>query len=120
MNKSWPEIVARYEHYTGHDPAIREMLALSQHIATSPLASGLYAWTSMFDLCITQTVVTHPYDGPYLRVSPLRSGLIEFRYIDTLEKAKQWHRTIEATSAIPRLLNFLDQLHWFPPESLRQ
>ena len=34
----------------------------------------------MFDLCITQTEVWRPYDGPYLRVKPLFNGQIEFRY----------------------------------------
>ena len=120
VNKRWAEVVARYEHGAASDPAVRGMLTLSRHITASPLASGLYGWTSMLDLCIAQTAVTYPYDGPYLRVSPLAGGQIEFRYLDTHEKEKQWHRTVEAVEAVPRLLKFLHQLHWFPPEDLRQ
>ena len=67
----------------------------------------------MYDLCITQTVVYYPYDGPFLRVKPLFDGQIEFRYIDTPNKSQQWHRTVPASEAISRLESFLSQLHWF-------
>jgi hypothetical protein len=73
----------------------------------------------MFDLCITQTEVTYPYDGPLLRVSPLPDGQIEFRYEDTHDKQKQWHRIVDPTKAMPQFIKFLDQLHWFPREVLR-
>ena len=96
------------------------MLELAQRIANSPLASGLYGWTSMFDLFITQTVVVYPYDGPRLRVAPLspHGQLVELRYLDTMEEDKQWHRTVEATLAVPQFLKVLDELHWFPSEIL--
>jgi hypothetical protein len=89
------------------------MLELSRHIAHSSMASGLYAWTSMWDLCIAQTEVSYPYDGPYLRVSPLFDGRIELRYLDTPEKEKQWHRVVPAKDAMARLLRFFNDLHWF-------
>lgn len=66
----------------------------------------------MFDLCITQTEVTYPYNGPYLRVSPMHDGLIEFRYIDTFQTDRQWHREVAGNEVIPRLSKFLAQLHW--------
>ncbi len=116
MNQPWSKIVARYEEYNGDDPAIRAVLVLSKYIAGGPLATGLYAWTSMFDLCITQTPVEYPYDGPYLKVSPLRGGRVEFRYLDTQVEEQQWHCAVEVIDTVPRLLNFLDQLHWFPSE----
>jgi hypothetical protein len=95
------------------------MLALVKHVADSPLAAGLHPWTSMFDLFLTQTAVSYGYDGPRLRISPTHNGQIEFRYIDTCDAEKHWHRTVEATEAVPRLLKFLDQLRWFPRESLQ-
>lgn len=119
MDKPWTNIVAQYAEYAERGPAMLAMLALTQRIANSPLAQGLHAWTSMFDLCITQTEVTYPYNGPYLKVSPLPDGRVEFRYLDTQEKDKQWHRTVEATETVPRLLKFLAQLRWFPSELLR-
>ncbi len=74
----------------------------------------------MYDLCITQTVVTYPYSGPYLRVSPKQDGHIEFRYIDTMQTENQWHRSVAPEEAIPRLLKFLDQLRWFSSVALWQ
>jgi hypothetical protein len=98
------------------------MLELAELIANSRLASGLFGWTSMFDLFITQTEVAYPYDGPRLRVAPLLPDgqLVELRYVDTPEADAQWSRTVEAALVVPQFLKFLDQLHWFPTESLRR
>lgn len=95
------------------------MLLLCRHIAASPLASGLFVQTFMFDLRISQTPFNSDVLRPHLRISPLQSGLIEFRYVDTMVKADQWHRTVESTDVLPRFLKFLDQLHWFPAEMLQ-
>jgi hypothetical protein len=119
MNQPWSYVIARYEEYGGDNPSIYAMRTLVQLIANSSLASGLFAWTSMFDLCVTQTEVTYPYEGPYLKISPLLGGQIEFMYFDSNEEDKQWHRIVGASEAVPRLLKFLDQLHWFPADSLR-
>ena len=119
MNKPWPDIVEHYQQYTGDDPAIRALQKLSERVAGSPLASGIFGWTSMFDLCIAQTEVTHAYQGPYLKISPKNGGLVEFRYIDTQEGSKQWSRTEESNSVEPRLLGFFSQLGWFAPGLLR-
>ena len=82
------------------------------------MGKGLFGWTSMLDLCIVQTEVSYPYDGPLLRLSPVSDHQIEFRYIDTHDKAQQWHRTVDAEQALPRLIKFLDQLRWFPADVL--
>jgi hypothetical protein len=67
------------------------------------------------DLCITQLATSaYPNDGPYLRISPLYVGSIEFRYFDTYVKQKQWHRIVKEDDAFARLERFFDQLHWFP------
>jgi hypothetical protein len=118
VNKPWPMIVTHYAAYADRDLAMRAMFLLVQRIESGSLAKGLHAWTSMFNLCITQNEVTHPYDGPFLKISPLPDGRIEFRYLDTHDKDKQWHRSVEASDAVPRLLKFFDQLRWFPTELL--
>jgi hypothetical protein len=118
MNQPWSKIISRYEEYGGGDTAIHAMLALSKYIASGSLAAGLHAWTSMFDLCITQTEVEYPYDGPYLKVSPLRDGRVEFRYVDTQVEEQRWNQTVAAVDTVPRLLIFLAQLRWFQAESL--
>ena len=114
MTKPWPEILAHYVGYKGDWQSIRALATLAQRISEGPLSAGLFAWTSMFDLCIVQTEATYPYNGPLLRVSPVSEYQLEFRYEDTWNKAKQWHRTIDAADPMPQLLKFLDQLRWFP------
>ena len=124
MTKSWQEIIARYEAIDTPGRSIRAIAMLARQISESPLAAGLFAWTSMFDMCIVQQQVTYPYRGPFLRVSPANPGRgtfgdqVEFRYEDTPITADQWHRTVEADEVMPRLLKFLDQLHWFPANVL--
>ena len=119
MTRPWNEIVASYARYQGQSPSIRALEKLARQISESPLEKGLFAWLSMFDLCIVQTEVSYPYDGPFLRLSPVSEHQIEFRYIDTHDKAQQWHRTVEAEQALPSLIKFLDQLRWFPEDVLR-
>ncbi len=87
------------------------MLRLVEQIEASRYARGLYAWTSAVDLCIAQ--VPAPYDGPYLHISVLHDGNIEFRYIDTAIEARQWHRVVAGEEAFSRLERFIEQLHWF-------
>jgi hypothetical protein len=54
MTKSWPDIIARYREYQGESRSIHALANLAERINDSPLATGLFAWTSMFDLCIVQ------------------------------------------------------------------
>ena len=89
------------------------MAQLVHEIESSRYKEGLFAWTSAFDLYIVQTPVTYPYDGPYLKISPIRDGLLEFRYIDTPIEAKQWRRVVAGADGFARLERFLKQLHWF-------
>ena len=65
----------------------------------------------MFDLCIQQTDAP-PCSGPYLKVSPLASGWVEFRYVDTAVVARQWHRKVPPDAVTARFRAFLEQLHW--------
>ena len=118
MTQPWPKIVAHYEGYEGEERSIHALARLARQISESQLARGLFPWTSMFDLCIAQTPVSYPYDGPLLRISPVRKDRLQFRYLDTREKAQQWHRAVESDQAMPRLIKFLDQLTWFPADVL--
>jgi hypothetical protein len=80
-------------------------------VADGPLSSILFGWVSMFDLCIQQTDAP-PFSGPYLRVAPLPSGAVEFRYIDTAIQQRQWHRQVPPSAVIPRFQIFIGQLGW--------
>ena len=106
-NTKVPEISAEVFAWTDG------MLALIDYISNSRLSSELYAWTSMFDLCITQTPATYPYSGPFLQVSPLPdTGKVEFRYVDTEIKQQQWHRVVEAKDAASCFEQFVQEQCW--------
>jgi hypothetical protein len=79
-----------YERRAGDGRSMHAMAGLARFISETPLARGLFAWTSTHDLCIVQTEVTYPYGGPKLVVSPIAADQIEFRYVDSFDKARQW------------------------------
>lgn len=113
----WSTIVERYRFRRGdmlaglYGEALRAIEELANSIASGPTAAILFGWTSMFDLCIQQTDA-FPGSGPYLKVSPLPSGMVEFRYIDTAIEDRQWHREVPPEAVAGRFRAFLDQLGW--------
>lgn len=113
MTRPWDEIEKTIEEHLEHDLKLGFMLDFVREIKSSKYVTGLYAWTSMFDICIVQNEVTYPYDGPQLRVSPKFNGKVEFRYIDTYIKEKQWKRVVNENEVFPMLEKFIDQLHWY-------
>jgi hypothetical protein len=116
MIRKWGEIAKVYSDRSGKIhafPSTTSMSKLVIAIERSPYATGLFAWTSMNDLCISQTYVEYPYDGPYLRIAPKENDQIEFRYVDTKVEKKQWRRTVDGVEAFVRLESFLEQLNWF-------
>lgn len=113
MIRPWDEIRAHYAEFANAGSSFQSMHKLVSEIDASDYKQGLFAWTSMHDLCIVQTPVTYPYDGPYLRISPLANGQLEFRYLDTPVKDKQWQRVVDGSAGFDRLERFLKQLHWF-------
>ena len=114
---TWSHIVERYRFRKGDrsadmfSSALDGIEQLAVTVADGPLSSKLFGWISMFELCIQQTDAI-PYSGPYLRVSPLPSGAVEFRYFDTAIPARQWHREVPPEATVPRFEAFVDQLHW--------
>lgn len=64
MARSWREVKGLYEELvTGGLPA-QGMVRLVDHILTSQYAEGLFAWTSMHDLCVAKTPATMQDPGP--------------------------------------------------------
>jgi len=58
-----------------------------------------------------------PYENQ--QYGPRFDGTMEFRYVDTHIKDRQWFRVVKNDDAFPRLAGFLHQLHWFsgdPPD----
>ncbi len=116
MTQPWSKIAERYARPISKGAAgawAASMHNLVREIEQSKYATGLFGWTSMWDLYIVQTPVEYPYDGPRLRIALKPHGLVEFRYIDSYFAEKQWCRTVNADDAFARLEGFLNQLHWF-------
>ena len=120
MTRPWAEIVSWYRECVDAGIPLKGMLRLVEQIEASLYIRALHAWTSMHDLCVAQELRSHgPYDGPYLRISPLFDGTIDFRYIDTYIESRQWQRVVKEDDAFQRLERFIDQLHWFAQEKPR-
>jgi hypothetical protein len=113
MIRPWNEIRANYADFANAGSSFQAMYQLVSEIEASDYKHGLFGWTSVHDLCLVQTPVSYPYNGPYLRISPLADGLLEFRYIDTEIRDKQWHRVVAGADGFARLERFFEQLHWF-------
>jgi len=93
--------------------SVGAMVELISQIQNSSYESGLHAWTSMFDLCVVQMPVSYPYSRPFLKISPTRDGMLDFRFIDCYAPQKQWHRIVAGSEGFLTLAKFLDQVHWF-------
>jgi hypothetical protein len=117
MIRPWNEIRRFYVDLSANTPGLNSMVKLVEQIEASPTLSRLYAWTTMGSLCIAQTPMGDPMDGPYLMISADPDGSVEFRYLDTMTTAKQWHRLAPGELAFSRLEGFADQLHWFARQS---
>jgi len=113
MIKPWKDIGTFYQELVVNGLPFQAMVRLVEQIETSRYAGGVHGETSMHDLCVTQLPSSAYPDGPYLRISPRIDGTIEFRYIDTYVRERQWHRVVKGDDAFSRLLGFFDQLHWF-------
>ena len=113
MTRPWKSIHEFYLGLAAASPACQALAGLAAQISTSRYASGLHGWTSHRDLCVVQSAVVHPFFGPYLRVSPVEDGHLEFRYLDCPDESKQWHRLVEGQRGFQCLERFLDHLHWF-------
>ena len=113
MIRPWADIRDFYIGLANRDDSLEAMANLVTEIERSRYKEGLFGWTSMLDLCIAQTAVTYPHVEPYLRISPLSDGQLEFRYVDTHNEKKQWRRVVHGTDGFHRLERFLEQLNWF-------
>jgi hypothetical protein len=123
MPQAWSDVVSHYQRELAADPngegfrlAFASVGTLAARIDETGLGQRLFGWTSMHDLCIQQ-LDRPPYSCAYLRVAPLRSGQVDFRYIDTAVEALQWHRIVVPEDTVRRFTSFLNQLKWVDRES---
>ena len=115
LSQNLNDVRDRYQTVSEREPWAIAMLTLVDHVQKSPLGNGLYPWTSMFDLIVSQTPYA-PEDGsypfPHLRITPKNSKLFEFRYVDTFDKNRQWAREIGPEALTLQFDKFVDQLGW--------
>jgi hypothetical protein len=123
MPHAWSDIVAHYHRGLANNPsndsftlAVASVGALAAQIERTGLSQRLFGWTSMHDLCVQQ-LNRPPYTCAYLRISPLSSGQVDFRYLDTPTEALQWHRIVSPQDTTQRFIGFLNQLKWVDRES---
>ena len=112
LTRPWEDI-AKFYRDVATVPAQIELGRLCERIAKSELVSGIHAWTDVNTLCIVQAEAGYSYSGPILRIVAVSGTELEFRFVDTRIKSRQWVRVVPATAAWERLIVFLDQLHWF-------
>ncbi len=110
MIRPWPDIIAHYAE--ANTAAHRAIGQLARHIHEGPLSESLFGWTSLHDLHISQTKMTYPPKGPYLRIAATGPESVEFRYLDTQIANRQWKRTVRPEQTIARYDRFLEQLRW--------
>jgi predicted esterase YcpF (UPF0227 family) len=112
----WEKIVEFYRSRATANPFFEPMMILAQQIAASKYASGLYPWTSMQTLCISQTSEADS-NKEVLRIwiDP-QDGAVVFDFQETasqLPKYQHWIRRCPPQEAFSRLERFLQLKKWF-------
>lgn len=118
----WSKLVAFYRDIdadaqvdSAYRRAVRGAAMVAEHVNDTLLRPCIFGWTSHLDLCVQQADIP-PLDAfPYLRIAPLASGDVEFRYIDTWKTERQWRRVVPADETVRRFERFLEQLRWIGP-----
>ena len=109
---SWADVQRFFDNLSAKDPQFGAIRYLTSQIARSGYALGLHPWTAMHELCICQIDSPGRHLAPHLRITSLGDGL-EFRYIDTAIRERQWVRVVPNAAGFDRFVSFLDQLNWF-------
>jgi hypothetical protein len=114
--QSWQKVTKFYREITEKNAFFRPMMELAEQIAASKYASGLYPWTSMQTLCISQTEEADS-DKEVLRISldPL-DGVLVYDFQETgstLPKYQHWIRRYSPEEGFTRFERFVKLKGWF-------
>jgi hypothetical protein len=117
--QSWQKVTTFYRDRTEKNPFFRPMMELAEQIAASKYASGLYPWTSMQTLCISQTPEADS-DKEVLRISFDQDGALVYDFQETgstLPKYKHWTRRCSPDEGFSRFERFVQLKRWFVDHS---
>jgi hypothetical protein len=114
--QSWPKVTKSYRDITEKNSFFRPMMELAEQISASKYASGLYPWTSVHTLCISQTPEADS-DKEVLRISlDPRDGVLVYDFQETgstLPKYQHWIRRCSPDEGFSRFERFVQLKKWF-------
>ena len=113
--RPWPEIS---EFYSGlvrdHHWQVEPLLELVQYLATSPYASGLYAYTSHATLCLGRCANFTASDGELRVAFDPSTKAFTFTYTQSPADSLPWTRTCATEESLSVLRHVLHRrLGWF-------
>ena len=112
----WQKIAEFYRSIAEKNDFFQPMARLAKQIELSKYANGLYGWTSMHTLCISQ-ILEADSDKEVLRISrDVQSGALVFDFQETgstLPKYQHWTRRCSPDEGFSRLESFLRLKKWF-------
>jgi hypothetical protein len=116
QTQTWQKVTKFYRDITEKNTFFRPMLELAEQIAASKYASGLYPWTSMHTLCISQTPEADS-DKEVLRISlDPQDGVLVYDFQETgstLPKYQHWTRRCSPDEGFSRFERFIQLKKWF-------
>jgi hypothetical protein len=116
QTQSWQKVTKFYRDITEENAFFRPIMELAEQIAASKYASGLYPWTSMHTLCISQTPEADS-DKEVLRISlDPRDGVFVYDFQETtstLPKYEHWIRRCSPEEGFSRFERFVQLKKWF-------
>jgi hypothetical protein len=116
QTQSWQKVTEFYRDITEKNSFFRPMMELADQIAASKYASGLYPWTSMHTLCLSQTPEADT-DKEVLRISlDPRDRVLVYDFQETgstLPKYQHWMRRCSTDEGFSRFERFVQLKKWF-------
>lgn len=113
MHKAWPEITEFYKQLASDHPSLMPMANLIKEIRNIHGIERLYAWTSVSNLCMAQTLPTCPFRGSYFEIVPTQDK-VEIRYVDPMRPGSESCRQKKYSEAACCLRRALTDVGWFP------
>ncbi len=117
MDRSWIEIVEGFDCLKVDHPyyeALDAVQNLCSAIAKTDGHCGLYGFTSMHTLIITQTKPTYPlhHSIQRLRVQPNDNGQVEFEFKQSDYSKSEYSRCVDPNQTNLQMSKFLKHVGW--------